>query len=170
MPIIAKKGETFEPAPAGAHAGICVDIVDLGVLQVTYGKQTKEQHKVRICWQIDENMEDGKPFLATKRYTLSLHEKAALRKDLESWRGKPFTDEELKGFDLEVLLNKPCLLNINHTTRQGSTYADVTSIMRLPKAMTAPTPRDYVRVCDRKEGGQGPETEFGGISDDDVPF
>ena len=43
-------------------------------------------------------MPDGKPFLVRRRYTASLHEKSALRKDLESWRGRAFTNVELDGF------------------------------------------------------------------------
>src|SRR5688572_23018431 len=94
-------------------------------------------------------MENGKPFLVRRRYTCSLHEKAALRGDLESWRGRAFTDQELQAFDLESLLGVNCLLNILHECRNGSTYANVSSIMRLPKGMPAPTARDYTRMCDR---------------------
>ena len=31
------------------------------------------------------------------RYTLSLHERSALRAHLQNWRNKPFTEKELKG-------------------------------------------------------------------------
>lgn len=178
MPIVAKVGASFTPAPAGTHVSVCCDVVDLGELKVSYGGKDKHQHKVRIVWQIEENKSDGKPFTVSKRYTLSLHEKSSLRKDLESWRGRAFTAQELEGFDLEVLLGAPALLNVLHTVKEGSTYANVTSIMRLPKQMQAPAIRDYVRVCDRPatEGQGAPETgyydesAYGGISDDDVPF
>ena len=109
-------------------------------------------------WQIDEDRDDGKPFHVQKRYTLSLHEKAGLRKDLESWRGKPFSDTELQGFDVENLLGVAAMLNIVHAVVQGSTFANIASIMRLAKGMQAPTVRDYVRVCDRptEEAGGAP--------------
>lgn len=176
MPIYAtaKAGSSYPPAPAGAHAGVCVDVVDLGVLKVSWGGKEKQQHKVRIVWQIDEDREDGKPFQVSKRYTLSLHEKAALRKDLESWRGRAFTPNELEGFDLETLMGVAVLLNLIHNTRDGVTYANVASLMRLPKTMQAPTPRDYVRVCDREttNGAVAPPSFEDGpeITDDDVPF
>jgi hypothetical protein len=81
-----------------------------------------------------------------------------------------FTDQELQAFDLESLLSVPCLLNIIHESRAGSTFANVAGVMRLPKNMTAPTPRDYIRVCDRP-AVQTDGTEDGfGITDDDVPF
>jgi len=170
MAIIAKAGPTFIPAPEGAHAAVCVDVVDLGTLEVNYGGKSKKQHKIRIVWQIDENMEDGKPFLVQQRFTLSLHEKAGLRKVLESWRGRQFTEEELQGFDVETVIDKPCLVNIIHQNKAGSIYANVTSVMRLPKGMAVLTPRDYIRVVDRKPEDQAPEQDFGNITDDDVPF
>lgn len=182
MPIIAKVtggGGDFVPAPAGQHAAVCCDVVDLGMLEVEYGGKKKSQHKIRIVWQIDEVRADNKPYTVNKRYTNSLHEKATLRKDLESWRGVPFTDVELQGFDLEVLLSVPALLNVVQAQKGGETYANVTAMMRLPKTMEAPKIRDYVRMKDRQPsksepvgtdlGHEGP-TWDGEITDEDVPF
>jgi len=176
MPIYARNtGTNYTPAPAGTHAAVCADVVDMGILKVSFGGKEKEQHKVRIVWQIDELRDDGNPHQVSKRYTLSLHEKAALRKDLESWRGRAFSAEELEGFDLETLLSKPVLLNVVHATKDGSTYANVASLMRLPKQMQAPKVENYVRVCDRKtESGAVPPPGFEDgpdhITDEDVPF
>lgn len=172
MPIVAKAGPSFTPAPEGVHAAVCVDVVDLGIVKVTYKDKTTEQHKIRIVWQIDEDQKDGKPFECSQRYTLSLHEKAGLRKMLESWRGRQFTEEELQGFDVETILGKPCMLNIIHNNKQGTTYANVVGVMRLGKGMTVLTPRDYVRHCDRKpeDQGHGAPDNAWGITDDDVPF
>lgn len=173
MPIIAKQqASSFIPPPVGTFAAVCVDVVDLGMLEVSFGGKSKKQHKIRIVWQISEVRHDNKPHQASKRYTLSLHEKASLRKDLESWRGRAFTPEELEGFDLEKLLGVPALLNIIEDKKPGGTFANIASIMRLPKTMEAPTPRDYVRVVDRQpeEGIAQPEDWSAGITDDDVPF
>ena len=152
MPIIAKAtggGGDFLPCPAGTHAAVCVDVVDLGILEVNFGGKGKKQHKIRIVWQVEEVRADNKPHQASKRYTLSLHEKAALRKDLESWRGRPFTAQELEGFDVEQVIGIAALLNVIQETKDGKTYANIASIMRLPKSMAAPTQRDYTRVCER---------------------
>jgi hypothetical protein len=170
--IIAKAGGSFKPAPAGTHAAVCCDVIDLGPVQVTFQNKTRTQHKVIICWQLAELMDDGKPFLVRRRYTCSLHEKAALRKDLESWRGKAFTQSELEAFDLENLLGAGCLINVIHEQRNGSTYANVASVMKMPKSMAAPSPQGYVRVCDRppaQTNDSDNENEFG-ISDSDIPF
>jgi hypothetical protein len=174
MPIYARAGTNFTAAPAGTHAAVCVDVIDHGILEVTYKNETRRQHKVSLVWQIDVAMADGKPFLVRRRYTCSLNEKSALRKDLESWRGRAFTKTESDEFDLETLLNVGCFLNIVHRESPNGTFANVASIMRLPKNMTAPTPRDYTRVQDRPPAQTAQTAEDGleglGISDDDVPF
>ena len=179
MPIIAKAGTSgFIPPPAGQWAAVCVDVVDLGVLEVTFGGKTKKQHKIRIVWQIDADRPDGSPHLASKRYTLSLHDKAALRKDLESWRANPFANDELEAFDVETVLHAPALLNIMEQKKGDDTYANVTAIMKLPKGMEAPTRRDYVRVVDRKTEAVGesqqqqPDDPFSSepFPYEDVPF
>lgn len=162
----AGSGTVFKPAPAGLHQAVCCDVVDMGVLEVTYAGKTKRQHKVRVVWQIDEDMDDGKPFIVQKRYTLSLHEKSNLRKELESWRGRLFTDDELAGFDLEKLLSANAQLNIQHVQKGGETYANVVSIVPLGKGMQKLEVRDYVRVKDRTDGQDDHEP----LTVEDIPF
>ncbi len=170
-PIMVSQGESrqFTPAPAGLHQAVCVDVIDMGILEVTYMNKTKKQPKVRVAWQIDEQMEDGKPFLVQKRYTASLYEKATLRKELESWRGRPFTTEELDAFDLEKLIGANCQLNIQHVTKEGKLYANVVSIVPLGKNMPKMVAKDYVRVQDRPESEREPETHEP-LTADDIPF
>jgi hypothetical protein len=177
MPIIASAksdGQDFQPAPAGVHQAVCVDVIDLGILDVTWQGQKKQQHKVNFVWQIAEDREDGKPFLVFNRYTLSLSEKANLRKHLESWRGRAFTPEESAGFDLENVIGKNCLLNIQHKPSGDKVYANVVSIMPLAKGMQPITARDYVRKKDRTEeqhAASGPvDHEPPPLTDDDIPF
>lgn len=173
MPIIAKKtggGADFAPAPAGTHPAVCVDVVDLGILKVNWGGKEKSQHKINVVWQIGEARQDGKPFQVQKRYTLSLHEKAALRKDLESWRGRAFNEAELEGFDVEVLVGVGAFLNVIHNVKDGSTYANVSAIMKMPKGMVPPEPRSYVRVIDRDKSDAAEPDEVYTADMDDVPF
>jgi hypothetical protein len=170
MAIIVKAGSSFTPAPAGTHAGVCVDVVDLGLVEVTFQGKTTKRHKIALVWQIDQDMDDGKPFLVRRRYTSSLHPKSTLRRDLESWRGRAFTDKELEGFDVENLLAVGCLINVIHEQRNGSTFANVSSLMRLPKNMTAPTVRGYTRMCDRPPTQTDAAEDGLEITDDDIPF
>lgn len=171
MAIIAKAGGgNFVPCPPGQHAAVCCDVVDMGLLEVNWGGKVKKQHKIRIVWQIEEVMPDNRPYIAQKRYTLSLHKKAGLRADLEAWRGRPFTDEELQGFDVETVIGAPCLLNVQQVLKDGETYSNVTTLMKLPKGMNTLKVRDYVRVCDREPTQGEPQEPFGEMQDDDIPF
>src|SRR6185295_3766959 len=104
MGYVVKKKQ-FTPAPEGLHNAVCVDVVDLGIVDTKFGK--KEQ--IRLCWELDPatagTLDDGRRFLIQKTYTPSLLEKAALNKDLKAWRGRAFTAEELAGFDLDNVLH-----------------------------------------------------------------
>ena len=136
MPIIATAGsnKTFKPCPAGVHDAVCALVEDLGF---EYSEQyQKESRKVLILWEVNEAMDDGRPFTIHRRYTLSLNEKAALRKDLEGWRGQKFTEEQLKGFDLEVLRGKQCQLHIIHNEKDGKVFANIQAV--LPKGKNSP--------------------------------
>ena len=55
---------------------------------------------------------------------------------LENWRGRAFTQEEMDGFDLRNVLGKPCMISVVHGTKSdGSTYAKVGSVSKMPKGM-----------------------------------
>lgn len=125
----------------GSYAAVCYMLVDIGLQKnERYGNSSR---KVIIGWEIaDEFVEvDGekKPRVFSARYTASLNEKAILRRDLAAWRGRDFTDDELKAFDLRSIVGAPCLVQVIHKDGgNGKTYANLASIMRLPKGMPAP--------------------------------
>lgn len=179
MPIYASAGSgtSFTPAPAGTHQAVCVDVIDKGQ-QPNPFKPGTTQAKIDIAWQIAETRDDGKPYLVFKRYTLSLNEKASLRHDLESWRGRPFTPEEERRFDVETVIGANCLISVQHNTKGDKTYANVMSVMPLLKGMQkmAPSP-DYVRVCERDDQSDShhdevpPERAYvETITEDSIPF
>lgn len=127
----------YELAPAGNHLAICFQMVDLG--EQYNAKYDSWQHKVQIGWELpNELMADGRPFMVSSRYTMSLNEKAILRRDLESWRGRPFTAEEEAGFDLKNVVGKPCMVNVVHNPVGERTYANIKSVAAIPKGMTVP--------------------------------
>lgn len=151
MPIIAKQPDTtFTPCPEGLHHAVCVDVVDLGIVDSPHGPK----EKVRIVWQVNAlNPVSGHRFDVRRSYNRTLHEKAALRKDLESWRGQAFTDAELKGFDVEKVLGANAQLQVIHReTDDGKTYANVQSIVPVPAEVERLEPLDYVREIDRPAG------------------
>ena len=147
MAIVAKKGATYPACPGGSHIGVCIDVVDLGMVKSTYSGKTKTQHKIRIIWSVAELREDGRPYQVSKRYTLSLHEKSALRKDLESWRGKPFTDAQLEGWDVEGVIGVGAMLSVVENAQGGSIYANVAAIMLPPKVWRSRLPIRLTCAC-----------------------
>lgn len=134
-------GSNFTPAPSGAHRAICIGFIDLGTQKTEYQGQVSHKRLVRLRWELpDELMQDGKPFTISKRYTWSMSDKASLRKDLESWRGKPFEKSDFgrSGFDTQRLLGVPCLLTIVHKEGANGTFANISAISPLPKGMEKP--------------------------------
>jgi len=170
MPLIASdtgNGQTFDPVAEGVHIGICYSVVDLGT---HLNKQfNKEKHQVCFTWEIPaeriEIEKDGEkkdlPRVVSKITTLSLGEKANLRKMLQSWRGKAFTPEELKGFDLKNVLGAPCqILVVHNKGADGKTYANVDSVMPAPKGVELPqdTENPKVYFCIADSDGAIPES------------
>ncbi len=137
-------GTTYEPIPEGVFTATCYSIVDLG--DQYSEKFNNTSRKVLITWELpDETIEiEGEilPRAISKEYTLSLNDKANLKKDLEAWRGKKFTEDELKGFDLENVLGKSCQLQIIHTSKGDKTYANIAAIMGLPKGLKPGAPKN----------------------------
>lgn len=149
MSLIAKaSGEGAPPVPPGNYAGLCYSVVDLGTQNNgTFGPKheimlTFELPEVRIERQIEQGgPKVNQPRAISQRFTLSLSPKANLSKMLSSWRGKPFTDDELKGFDLRKLLGVPCLINVVHKAgKEGKIYANIATITPLPALMRAGMP------------------------------
>jgi hypothetical protein len=174
--IIATAGEggkVFTPAPEGVHQAVAVDVIDQGFKPNPF-KPGTTQHKIDIAWQIAERRDDNKPYLVYKRYTLSLNEKATLRHDLESWRGKPFTRDEELGFDVESIIGANCLVNIQHKKSQDGTktFANVISVMPLIKGMPRLVAEGYERKTQEQPDAPDdfdqrvPEP----VTDDDIPF
>jgi len=149
MPLVAKEtgnGKDFDPVPEGVHIGVCYLVADLGTHHDE--RWNKDKHEVVIGWEIPtERIEierDGQtvdlPRAISRRFTLSLSERANLRPILEGWRGRSFTADELAGFDLANVVGKACQLQVLHNVSQsnGKTYGNVANVMAMPKGAPAP--------------------------------
>jgi hypothetical protein len=156
-------GGDFEQCPAGSFAARCYQIIDLGHQTFEWKGEAKVAPKVRITWELNEMMQDGRPFSISREYTAYIGDKANLRKDLEAWRGRPFTTAELGNFSLENVLGAPCLLGVVHKpSKDGSkVYANVGSIMALPKGMACP---ELVNPAVKFDIGTFDQKVFDGLS------
>ncbi len=170
MPLIAKlnSGE-YEPTPPGLQHAVCAFVEDCGYEEF----KGKMHHKVVVLWELKEVMKDGRPFMISKTYTLSLSEKSNLRKDLESWRGRAFTEEELKGFDLEKLKGANCTLNIlAYKKPDGNSGTKVAGVMPAQKGEVKmfainTLPPDWVAERRKENAKNAPEVESANAPQDE---
>lgn len=134
------------------QAVVC-DIIDHGFVRNTWGgKGGEEIHKCTLRWQVAESMKDGRPYIAQRRFTVSLHERAALRKAVNSIRGKPLTDKEAEGYELDELIGLNCLIEVKREQKPRGLFAEVIGIMGLPKGMPwLGVSAGYERVKDREK-------------------
>ena len=148
MAIIAtSNGNTnYEPIATGNYPARCYSMVHLGTIEENILGTLKKLNKVRITWELPTELkvfkeENGEqPQMISKEFTLSLHEKATLRGFLKNWRGKDFTDDEAKSFDIEKLVGAPCMLNVTHKTKKDGSgiYAEIGSVSTMPKGYVCP--------------------------------
>lgn len=178
MPIVASESSGSRrdrpPAPAMMQQCVCVDVIDMGIVEEEWGGKKRKKHIIYIVWHSIEKQDNGEPYEILKRYTLSLGERATLRAHLEAWRGREFTEEERRGFDVETVIGVNAFITVKHTKRKGRTWADIVAIQKVPKEFPKGHPIEllpitpgYVRACDRGEGGPD---DAGYPGDDDVPF
>ena len=87
----------------------------------------------------------------TRRYTLSLHPKASLRKDLESWRAQPFTDEDFP-VDLEGIIGAPATIVLVQNESGGDVYVNVAQVLpaHVSDGDAPEIPENYVRLKHRE--------------------
>jgi hypothetical protein len=154
MSILATNTSTpRELIPAGNYIARCYQMIQLGTIQENINGEIKKLHKVRIGWELptetkvfkEENGEQ--PFVISQEYTLSLSENANLRKMLASWRGKDFTEDEAKAFDITKLLGVPCMLNVIHKkSKAGNDYQTIASVTPMPKGVPCPESINKIQV------------------------
>lgn len=128
-------------APAGSHVARLVSIIYIGTLQSQFG----EAYKVRFTWELPNELhkfkegEAEKPFVVSKKFTLSMHEKATLRKFSTGIVGRKMSDEEATVYDIDDMLGRESLITITHTESDKGVFADVESANPLPKGMVCPS-------------------------------
>lgn len=154
------KGGDFKKVPEGVHMATCIWLYDLGTQH--NAQFNVDQQKCLIAWEIPEERVDiegaSKAMVISKKYTVSLNVKASLRKDLEAWRGRAFTEEELAGFNLKNILGKPCQLQVIHKQGEnGKVYANIAAIMAVPKGHKPTPPENDLILFDMDAGSCVPD-------------
>ena len=127
------------PVEAGVYMAVCVGFIDLGE---QYSEKFKNySYKGMYVWELPgETIEiDGevKPRQLSKEFTISGSNKSNLRKFIESWNGKSYSDEEFMEFDTFEQVGKACQLNV--VLNETKEYANVDNLMPIPRGFPAPT-------------------------------
>jgi hypothetical protein len=147
MSIIATSEATskLEIIETGSHIATCVQMIHIGTVSDEFEGKPVKGNKVRITFELPGLMvkfkedEPEQPRFISKEFTLSLGSKASLRKFLDTWRGKPFTEDEARAFDVTNLLGVSCMLSIgSKTSAKGQAYNTIDSALALPKGIPAP--------------------------------
>jgi len=160
-----------ELIPAGNYIARCYQMLQIGTVTEVVNNESKTMHKVRIGWELPEELKTFKeengpqPLVISNEYTLSLHEKSNLRKMLASWRGADFTAEQAKSFDITALLGVPCMINIIHKPSQkdsSKVYEQIGSVSAMPKGVKCPPQINPTFILsydafDKEKFGQLPE-------------
>lgn len=143
MPLVVKDSGDFVTVSPGSHLARCYRIIDLGTQRSEYMGKEKYLQKVMIQFEVHSEDDKGKPMLTqdgrplsiAKSYTCTLAEKSTLRKDLQMWRGRDFTAEELRGFELKNVLGAWAMLTVTLTESNGKTYTNIAAINPVHKAI-----------------------------------
>lgn len=160
MSMLLQCKESTKPHPEGIHSAVCVDVVDLGLVESEFQGQRRLVNKVRLFFESELKTEEGKNCIATKTFTASLHPKAKLADFLGKWRGRPVVPGET--IDLAKLIGANCTLVISHQQNLvGRTYASIDAVSKPTKRLVASGGYDPVATRQRiaewkaKEVGSG---------------
>lgn len=142
MSLVAKSegSSNFIPVPTGMHLARCYRIIDLGTQKSEYMGKERQLHKMMLQFEVHgEDLEGnptttpkGDPMTVSKNYTVTLSEKSNLRKDLQTWRGRDFTPDELRGFELKNVLGQWAMISVVETENNGNVYTNIANINPVP--------------------------------------
>lgn len=146
-----------ELIPSGVYTARCYSIIHYGNLPEKNMKtgQDEVKDKIEITFELPTEMkvfnEDKGPQPLVKGIEVNyfMSEKANLRKLLQTWRGKNFTDEEAANFNILSLMGVLATINIAHkTSSTGREYDYIASISPAMKGLTVPAQINPSRIFD----------------------
>lgn len=140
MILGSKAKPSIPPVEPGTYFAVCIGDIDLGEQETTYNGKTRYVNQIQLIFELPNELieVDGEqqPRWLSRRFGVSLSSKSNLRKFLETWNGKQFTDEAVKSFDTKGLLGKPAMLSV--VLSEDGNYANIASAAALPKGVPAP--------------------------------
>lgn len=138
------KKAVHDPVPKGNHVARLYSIIHIGTVEYTWQGKVNKSDKIRLTFELcnaKKVFKEGdapKPYSISREFGYSMGKKGKLRPFIESMIGTALSDAEAYAFDPEQLMGEPCLLNVVHEMKDGSTYSNIASASPLPDGMTAP--------------------------------
>jgi len=132
-----KPNTTYKNPDPGIYIVWLISLIDMGTQTSTGKFGTKSQRKIRLIWELcdtETSEEDKRPLTIGQEYTWDFGEKANLFKLVKPWIAK--TPD--RSFDLTELFNHPAQVSVEHNQVGEKTYANIGSIMPLPKGSKPP--------------------------------
>ena len=163
LTLTCKDSGDFKPHPEGIHPAVCLDVMDLGLVESDYQGQRKMVNKVKVIFESEATTDDGKRCSVFRTFTASLHPKAKLAEFIGKWRGRPVVPGE--SIDLGKLIGACCTLVISHQKNlAGKTYASIDAVSKPTRKVTpsglydpAAARQRYAEWKAKQVGGQRPE-------------
>lgn len=157
-------GEARELPEADVCPAVFVAVIDCGTHLKDYGggEGAKDAHEVYLAWELPgqeiAGTKGGRNHVLARTFTLSLHERAGLRKVIDAVTPKPLSDGDT--FDLADLLSAGCQLDVKHKVSKGKglPFAVVKDVFRLGKG-TRVAPPTYAPVYYEVDRGEEPPAD-----------
>lgn len=137
-------------APEGTFMARVVGLIHIGTYEDEYMGDPIISNKIRLTFELpDEKFifkegEEPRPFVVSQEYSLSMGEKANLRKVVEGIVGKL---DKPSDFDVETLMGKECIVTIKHKEdKKGGIWPMISSTSPLMKGQVCPMQVNKTKV------------------------
>ena len=154
--IITQKDNCNEwdnPKP-GVHNAVLIDIIDKGLQTWEFNGESKQAHKIRLLWEVEEKTSGGKPMMAAKSYTKSLAPNSNLRAMLRSWLGREMSEQELNKFETDDLIGRPAQVLVTSYKKHGESRVYVKEVRKPLEDKQLKPSGEFIQMKDRDESGQ----------------
>ena len=132
MVLQCTDNSNFKPHPPGVYQGVCLDVIDIGLVWTEFQGKRKLVRKLKLVFETDYVGEDGKRGVVTKNFTASLAPNAKLTGFLGLWRGRQIVPGD--NVDLKKLPGACCTLVLSHQqSMAGRTYVSIDAVSKATK-------------------------------------
>ena len=139
---------------SGVHNAVLIDVIDKGLQTWEFNGESKQAHKIRLRWEVEEKTSGGKPMMAAKSYTKSLAPNSNLRAMLRSWLGREMSEQELNNFDTDDLIGRPAQVLVTSYKKHGESRVYVKEVRKPLEDKQLKPSGEFIQMKDRDEGGQ----------------